>query len=87
MKVVTTARSLTPRQKLVRDTELKIQRLYGLGDTLTLRQRISITRSILETMLLLYDRLPAANHGGGLLKTAFAEVENRTVFEGGVVPK
>lgn len=50
-KIVTAPTKLTVRQRMVRDTEIKIQRVYALGDTLTLRQRSQIVRSLLDRLL------------------------------------
>lgn len=50
-KIVTAPRKLTREQFLAREVEIKIQRIYALGNILTLRQRSSIIRSMLESLL------------------------------------
>lgn len=47
MKIITAPRTLSGTEKEVRLAEIKIQRIYALGDILTLRQRSSIIRALL----------------------------------------
>lgn len=63
-KIVTAPRRLTPRARLVHDTELYIRRVYDLGAIINLRQKRSIIENLLVEMLASYDALPASQHGG-----------------------
>lgn len=50
-KIVTAPRKLNRVQFLARDVEIKIQRIYALGSILTLRQRSTIIRTLLVSLI------------------------------------
>lgn len=54
-KIITAPTRLSPRQRMIRDCEMRIQRVYALGDTITFRQRTVIIRNLLDRLLTLGD--------------------------------